>query len=486
MKPSRVATALLLAAILLLATGLRYHKLRTFGLAFDEDFTIQTTLDLVRADWNFDAVESPDVDGQGRLMPYVYYLTAASMNRLGITPLGCRLPAFLAGVLSVALLFGLARSVTGARTALLAALFLSLSPTAIKYSQTARYLSLSVLATLALAWGVVVLVRNPGWRRGIAVLLLLFLGVRTNLFLILTLPLAALYLGIAWLRPAAMGWDRRPRWLGWALGTTVVLAVAFVAWAAAFAEGWFEAAGRLTWHSADLRLHRAARFFMGTIMRTGVPVFVLGLLGAVWLARERPREGWTISLLAFGPTAIVLLLSLFAYAPARYTVITIPFCCLLAALAITRIGGHLTRYPRLATAALCLMTALSLAYGSYRYLRDGDGRDAMPRAMAYVAERARAGEVLASTMNTTLPGRLAGLPILPEDQVMLFQEQGNWLRQFPERRVWVLAHSSFDPVYQQVRLVNERCRMLETIPASTRFTFHQVTIYRCEPARAEP
>jgi len=127
--------------------------------------------------------------------PLPFYLTALSFLLLGSTEFAARLPNFYASLLSVALLFALARRLYGFSTAHLAAWILALSPFAILFSIT---VFIDPLLTLFVLWGLwAALTRQPR-AAGLAFALafatkqtaLLFLPLAFAL-LLLTLPASA-------------------------------------------------------------------------------------------------------------------------------------------------------------------------------------------------------------------------------------------------------------------------------------------------------
>jgi 4-amino-4-deoxy-L-arabinose transferase-like glycosyltransferase len=85
--------------------------------------------------------------------PLPFYLLALSLGLIGGTELAARLPALLASLVSVALIYALAARLYGARTGLLAAWLLALSPFAILFSIT---VFLDPLLTALLLWAWVV------------------------------------------------------------------------------------------------------------------------------------------------------------------------------------------------------------------------------------------------------------------------------------------------------------------------------------------
>ncbi len=153
-----VAAVLLLAAFYLRAAPLlqnRFHPdealYATFGrlIASGKDLLLSTVV-----------VDKP---------PLPFYLMAASMTVFGGTELAARLPAFFASMVTVAIVYRLARSLYGPRAAPLAALLMAASPLLILFAITlftdtllAAFLFLCLLFTVRRRWGA------AGWAFGLA------------------------------------------------------------------------------------------------------------------------------------------------------------------------------------------------------------------------------------------------------------------------------------------------------------------------------
>ncbi len=136
-----------LVALMILGTILRLHRLGYQSFWNDE---IVTWLSAQGSAWN---VISQRVENSN--IPPLYYLIAdaalALRGRLGLEE-AMRLPSVIAGVLSIPLLYVVARPWIGARAALFAAALLTVSPFHVWYSQEARpYVVLLLAALVALA-----------------------------------------------------------------------------------------------------------------------------------------------------------------------------------------------------------------------------------------------------------------------------------------------------------------------------------------------
>jgi len=214
---------LALAAITLLAGAIRFYRLGTESLWFDETHTWRMTqvtwnqFMFIRVLWH----EEP-------YPPLYLTLIYGWVAWLGDSEVVLRFPSLVAGVLTIPVLgWGMGRLV-GKSLGLIAALLLALSPFHIWYSQEARvytlFALLVLLSTLALAeaWRTN---RRPAW---FIYGLLCLLGCYTHYYVIFYLAGQALFVVIASLMAIRKG-DRDPRWRSWVI-TGVIAALFYLPW----------------------------------------------------------------------------------------------------------------------------------------------------------------------------------------------------------------------------------------------------------------
>ncbi|NDJ74786.1 MAG: hypothetical protein GYB65_00890 [Chloroflexi bacterium] len=160
MRQSDKRTWLLLAAILLLALGLRMINLGGRTLWYDEAFTVL----FAEKGWDamLDGTLDADEDAAAEEHPLLYYqLLHYWMEVFGQSPVAVRLFSALLGVATVALVFGLARAWFDDRTALSAALITSVAPFHVQYSQETRMYALLALVLVSTTWAF-----TRAWQRG--------------------------------------------------------------------------------------------------------------------------------------------------------------------------------------------------------------------------------------------------------------------------------------------------------------------------------
>lgn len=304
-----------LAAVVLVAAGLRLHDLGAESFWHDEAWT----WGLVRGDgllWKLTRLDAH---------PPLYFALLHAWARFGDSEAWLRLPSALAGIASVLLIARLGRRLGGPRAALAAALFLALSPFAIRYSREARSYALLFLLCLAALDAVLDLRDDPGSRAWIRLGLLGgAIGLTHYLGVLFLLALPAFRVPL--LRPALLA------------------AAVFSPWACPFLEH-ATLVDRSFWIPAPTP----------AIVRHSLGELLAGT-GPAWLALPfyaalavRPRA---LAVLAAVPVAAELLLSL--RRPLFYTqtfqYILIPIL-LAAAVAVAR-------RPAFALIALCFLPGL--------------------------------------------------------------------------------------------------------------------------------
>ena len=298
----------LLLALLLLAFGLRVWRLAEHNIWWDEGVSTWLVRRPVGAilDWTAHDVHPP-----------LYYLLLKGWWLLsGEGEFVLRFPSVVAGVLGVAVAYGLGRALGGRRAGLLTALFLALSRFAVSWSQEMRmYIWAALLATGAL-WAAFRLWEGRGRRAWLAYVLTTAGGLWT-LYLTISVPIIAnLAFPVVWLRKG------RPRRLlvRWATAQ-LTAALLYLPWLA-------YALPRIpTWSTAEpfppslfIRLY-ATMLTMGVSVNleayalpvlAAFAVLVPGLV-VLWRIRHRPEQAAGLAMLLLGltlPAAVVYIVSL--------------------------------------------------------------------------------------------------------------------------------------------------------------------------------
>jgi len=304
-----------LSLLLLIAWGLRLVNLGGRTLWYDEAFAVlfaEQGLDAMRAG-TLEQVDGSAAD----VHPLLYYATLHGWMRVcGQSAAAVRLYSVLVGVLSVAVVYGLARDWFGESTGQAAALIAAVAPFHVQYSQEARMYALLGLALLLTTW-----VYWRAWQ-GRALAWWIAFGVLAGISMYVQ-QLAALYLLALGLLPVIFRDGRRlVRTAG---GAGVALAV-YLPWMVHLPEQM----GKLRQYWVDrpnvLHLWLALRSFVSVNLDFSpawwLPTFLLAavlvvlLLYRAWDARrslpaggrERTALGWTLWL-ALAPMLLMWIAS---------------------------------------------------------------------------------------------------------------------------------------------------------------------------------
>ena len=271
--------------------------------------------------------------------PLLYYLgLAAWIEVVGRSEFSMRFPSVLFGVLLTPALIGLGRALIDRWAGIFAGALVAVNPYQIAESQNARnyamVVSLSAIATL-LFLRALDRRRQRDW---LAYGLAMWLALNSHYDAALVLAAHVVYVVGRWCHWARRQ-DNQKEWrqirLPW-LKTTGVVTGLFVlwllyAWPALVAyHGYFP-----TPVSFDRVLGRSlATFSLGTTVaiRQAAPLFLLGLVGALWLAKRRPAVAFFLLLYVLLPIVAVSLLFLFRpMFDERYLIVLAPGYLLLLA-----------------------------------------------------------------------------------------------------------------------------------------------------------
>jgi len=377
-----------LLAMTLLAAGLRLYHLGGASLWVDEILTwkmIDPARGVHLGTQFFDAIQGP-----------LYLLVIWPLTRLQENEWLLRLPAALAGILTVPLFGGLLGQIMDRRSARLGTLLLAISPFHLWYSQEARGYSFLLLFVVLLGWSYVRMVeKGPSPGRALALAVTGAAAVLSNmsgLFLIFAMGLTVLLFH----RPA------RPRgWVLWALalGGAVLLTAPWILKASGIwavdrilpgAETGASLRGQTTFSPMALP-YSIYTFFLGhsfgpslrelhapdrmAVLRANAPFLVLAVIpvGLGLLSGLRHLGGRRVFLLALilVPVGILVVLAVRNIKPwnPRYMAVTFPFLLALLALGLSRLPG---RWSPVMAVAMVVLSLWSVGnhYWNGRYSKE--------------------------------------------------------------------------------------------------------------------
>ena len=377
-----------LGMIIIVGGVLRLTMLRQQSLWFDEIDVV------VRAQRPLDEVLRTFV-AAGENGPLYNILLALWVRLVGVSEIAVRFPSAVAGILSIPLIYALARRTVGPTTGLFAAGLLAISPYHIWYSQEAKMYTLVVLlallSSLALAEA---LGRNSRllWAAyAIATTLMFYTHVAT----VLVFVAQTLYVVVT-----RRSWAGRER--GWLVAAAVLTLpyVPVALWAMRVVGG-----GVSTWHG-NIGLWDAVRT-LGVKMavnRADAAIEVGGALlyagfavvGVIVLARRQGAPRWwlLIASLAVVPIAGLYLVSLRqSVFSDRYAIVALPAYLLLVSAGVASLVRGRVSWP---LGALAIFLLLAFAWGPIRDINRSEAtqKEDWRSGYADIARRAEPGDAM--------------------------------------------------------------------------------------------
>lgn len=365
---------LLLATIVFLGLGMRFFKLGDWSFWIDEIYTVQALLD----------------PGPFTLRtPISIRLAAAIVAAFGVNEWTARLGPALIGVISLPILFFPIRKIFGNVEALLAILILAISPWHLYWSQNARfYTALMLFYTLGAFSFFFWMEKNRLHFLGLTfIFLLLAINERQTAFFII--PVIGVYFLALWLLPFGKPEGLRRRNL-------MLLLIPGVAYGIYQGIRMLDVVQTrfISWPSNPLRV------LLSMVAEVGVPLFLIGLLGGVYLLSQRSRAGMFIFLGAVVPFISLVVISPFTLAVSRYAFVALPCWAILGAVAAKEIYLQATKHGRILAVGIILVLLLDAAGQDMLYYTFQNGNRPDWRG---AFEIVRQGKVIGDLVVTSRP-----------------------------------------------------------------------------------
>jgi len=323
-----------LLVITLLAAGLRFYKLGEWSFWIDEVYTVNHAT----AHFSTPQLILEHLPPNRNWIPVSVILTAQFFNLWGVSEFSARLTAAVIGIITVPVLYFPVRKFFNVRVALVTILLLSVSPWHIEWSQNARgYTSLMLfywLALFAFYFGV---------EKDKAIYILLFfiflyLASSERLIALFILPVLLLYLFIVKFLPMEKPSGLRARNIYILLSPALLLVLYQVY---NLIQSGNSVVGSIFNEIMTTFLGRPIEspFTQITfiVFNLGIPLFALAFFSGVYLLLKKNRQGLLITLSAFVPFFLVVLVTPFAFYVYRRAV------CLCNLARVAYVGGTWNR-----------------------------------------------------------------------------------------------------------------------------------------------
>jgi mannosyltransferase len=377
----------LLAVVTLLALGLRLYKLAEWSFWRDELATINRAL----GHFNIETIIN-----QWWRPPLSVILTGGFLNHFGVNEWFARIPSVVIGVLSILLIFFVAKRLSNGWVGLLASIMVALSTWHIFWSQNARfYTSLMLLYFLA-SFLFYIFIERGHLKYLVLFAFIFFLAMSERLNAILLIPVLIFYLVLLfflpWKKPA--GFNLRNLSFLVAPGVAIVLLELYSLVSTSTTRIGFAFE---TFFGKPI--DDPVRILILILFSIGVPLAVLAFFSGFSMISERNRLGLYLLLNATIPIGILLAGSPFIFTVERYAFITLPSWILLASYGIWEITRKVQFRPYLIGACLLFMIIGDMSATNLMYYQINHGnRQDWRQAMQIVTHNASTDDVIVSSV----------------------------------------------------------------------------------------
>ncbi len=384
----------IIALLLIIAAGfaIRLHDLDHDSFWLDEIFTVRS------ARLGIDSIL-----GQNDHPPLLYGLTAASINAFDEGEFGARIPSMIAGTLAIAAIALLGKVVGAPNAGLWAALLLSFSPLALRYSQEVRHYALLLLFSLLSYCFLFQALQRPKWSSWLAYAAITILNLYTHYGALIVLFAQGVFIALWSLKKII---KRQTKDIAYPAIVAGIILALYVPWIPRLLIGLERnvASERLSGTGGMASLGdwlQVAYTAFGMFSDILAPMLLgLCLLGHLyWLVDQAwMKLGFILSGLVL-PLILVLMFQVSRGAFARYIVYMLPFFLLAAGYAIDRSLFLTKRFTGRTvyrtSVAFCLLGFVFLARPTVTAERERISED-WREVIAYLKQNTQDNHVIAS------------------------------------------------------------------------------------------
>jgi mannosyltransferase len=362
-----------LAVITIFAAGLRFYKLGEWGFWIDEVLTLGYVL-----------------EGQGGLwFPLSFRLIWVAIAFLGISDWSVRVAPAIIGILTIPALFIPLQKFFGPLVALLAVALLALSPWHLFWSQNARFYSALLLFYSLGAFAFFQWLEKDRLKYLVLAGALMLLAVMERLNAGYFAPVAGLYLLALWKLPFG-----KPPGFQWRNLLIMAAPAVLVGFYLIFIAGTLDSFRTMILG----RVHDPIRVFLSVVYDIGLPLFLLGLVGGVYLLLQRSRIGLFFVLNAIVPVLLLTITASFTQSFSRYAFMVLPFWTVLGAVAAKEIFVNTQKHVKVLALGVVLVLFADAASQNVLYFGFQNGnRENFKDAFAMVQAEGLPSDHVVST-----------------------------------------------------------------------------------------
>lgn len=377
-----------LLLITLFAVVLRFYKLSAWGFWIDEIFTINhamahfSTLDLI----------VDNIPPARNWIPISVMLTSQVVSAWGVTEGNARLVAAVIGVITVPVLYFLARKLFDTKVALIAILLLAFSTWHIEWSQNARfYTSLLLLYTLALFFFYYGIEQDrPTYL--VIFLILTYLAASERFIAVFIIPVALIYLILLKNLPFEKPPGLRARNV--LLTLLPVFAGILIEIISYSIDKTFRVLCGFDWF-ALYQLENPLKLLIFISYDIGISLISFSFFSGIYLIAKKSRIGLLLLVSAVIPVLLLMALNPFLFTLSRYAFITLSSWIILAAVGIREVFLSTRGYGKIIAVGVLLLFVADAAGSSLVYYSVNNGnRLDWKKAFSSVQEQRKADDEL--------------------------------------------------------------------------------------------
>ena len=372
-------------SIMLVGLALRLYRLGDWSFWIDEIFTLRV-------------VETSLANQEG-LISLNNYISKIVISALGVSEWNGRIVAAIVGTITIPILFYIVKKQTDFVTAAITAVFLSIAPWHIYWSQNLRfYAFLLLLYTLALV--AFFLSFEQKKYRGLyllAGLVLFVLAIQERLFAIFLIPVFFSYLLTLNLLSIEVPALFRLRNL---IGVFITAVILFAAYDLFNSSATGNASDIAVFFEKFIGSPNKSmfRFIISYMYRVSIPIIVLGLIGGIYSIISKNRFGILNFCAAVVPPVALTIASPFVFTVDRYAFVALASWIILSAIAIKEAFSHTDKIGQLFVAGVFLLVVTDAFSQNFQYYMFQNGsRPDWETAFALVSEQRSESDIVYAT-----------------------------------------------------------------------------------------
>lgn len=448
--------------LIIIFTGLsaliRFWRLGTWSFWADEIFSVQ------------DAMKFPD---QLTINPLIYLMINKTTSIFGISEWSARFGPCIIGILSIPIVYWIAKTMFNARTGIIASSLLVFHPWHIFWSQNARAYSMAFLFAGLASFLFFQAIEKDSIGYIISAFLATVLSISAYMQSVLLLPVFLGYVIILPFLPINMPKGLNGKNLIIFFGPFLVAAISlFLESVRGYIySGW----GSNEWGRSYIYI------LFTVVYSAGIPLSTASLVAGLHSLAYLNKAGLFLICYCIIPLAILMIISPFLNVAGYYLFFTMPAYLLLAGFCVSELSAQMSRATKALSASLYLVLLISLISQSYLYFfKENGGREKWREAFASIND----ANDKQSIIITTTP-RIAQYYIKRDDAIQLetVMFRLNALQsQWSQKNVWfVLDEPSvnvLDPNGKFREWLYDNCKMYKQFPVYARVMDRTISIWR--------